>query len=97
LLDVHPYYGQNWHSEANYWGTEVSMHLTSDNDSKPWGKIALRFSQGDTNLMDRGQGFDMHSEMNFDDHLSLNAGVRENGRSDAGNYAMLRWKMSLGD
>jgi len=96
-IDIHPFYGQNWHSEANYWGAEASVNFTATNTSNPWGNIAMRFSQGNADLMDRGSGFDMHSQLNFNDRLSLNAGIRENGNRDAGNYAMLRWKMPLGN
>lgn len=95
--DMHPFYGQNWRSTDNYWGTEVAFNLRTKTSPMPWGKIALRFSSGDTDLMDHGHGFDMHSELNFDKHLSLNAGIRENGNSAAGNYVMLRWKILGGD
>lgn len=96
-FDVHPFYGQNWRSTDNYWGTEVAFNLRAKDAVQPWGKIALRFTNGDTELMDHGHGFDMHSQLNFDEHLSLNAGIRENGNSAAGNYVMMRWKLLGGD
>jgi hypothetical protein len=95
-FDVHPFYGQNWRSTDNYWGTELAFNLSSGEANKPWGKIALRFTDGNTDLMDHGHGFDMHSQLNFNDHLSLNAGIREDGNSSAGDYVMMRWKI-LGD
>jgi hypothetical protein len=103
-LDWHPFYGQNWHSLDNYWGSEIALGLgagpalqpSSQPSSQPWGKIALRYTSGDTNLTERGHGFDMHSELNFSECLSLNAGIRENGNSSSGNYVMLRWKL-IGD
>lgn len=92
-LELHPFYGQNWHSIDNYWGSEIAVGLGSSTlTSEPWGKIAIRFTQGDTDLMNHGHGMDMHSQLNFDDRLSLNAGIREEGNSSAGNYVMLRWK-----
>lgn len=95
-LDLHPFYGQSWHSTDYYWGTEIAFDLHNKDAAHPWGKIALRFTNGDTDLTDRGHGFDMHGQLNFDEHLSLNTGIRENGRSEAGNYVMMRWKL-VGD
>ncbi len=38
-------------------------------------------------------GFLMHSEMKFDDSLSLNATVHDSDASQSGNSLMLRWKL----
>lgn len=92
-FDVHPFVGQSWRSLDDYWGTEVGFSLRHASSPQPWGKIAISFTQGDNQLMDHGHGFDMHTEFNFNEHLSLNAGVRENYNSDAGNYVMVRWKL----
>ena len=100
-FDTHPFVGQNWHGAESYWGIETSLALarpaTSPN-GKPWGKISLRYINGDTALMDHSRGFDMHTELRFDDHVSLHAGVREDIGSGVGNYVMLRWQLaSLGE
>lgn len=91
-VEVRPFWGQNWHSSDNYWGAEVALNLGQQKFS--WGRIAVRYTQGDESLIDRGQGFDMHGEMNFTDHLSLHTGVRENGNSDLGNYVLVKWKLT---
>ncbi|MFY9287143.1 MAG: hypothetical protein WAO98_01450 [Alphaproteobacteria bacterium] len=95
-FDVHPYIGQNWHSADNYWGTELSLSLKSEDTGKAWGRISIRFTDGDEALMEHGSGFNMRSELKFDDHLSLNAGVRQNEDSQLGDYVILRWKVSTG-
>ncbi len=96
-FDLHPFYGQNWHSSDGYWGTELALNLRSSSGAQPWGKIALRYSNGDQALMDRGRGFDMHSELKFDESLSLNAGIRESENTELGNYVLLRWKLVGGE
>ncbi|HEU0117470.1 MAG TPA: hypothetical protein VFR09_02450 [Alphaproteobacteria bacterium] len=92
-LDVHPFYGQNWHNTNGYYGSEIGLGLRDQKDGHEWGRIALRYNNGDESLMDETRGFDMHGELNFDQHLSLNAGLRESEDSDYGNYIVLRWKL----
>ena len=67
-FDVHPFMGQNWHSSDNYWGSEFAVSL-HDGNPQPWGKVVLRYNNGDNELMDQNRGFDMHGELNFDDRL----------------------------
>ena len=96
-LDTHPFVGQNWHSSESYWGVESTLALaqpTTKPNGKPWGKISLRYLNGDRALMDHDRGFDMHTELRFDDHISLHAGVREDIGSGVGNYVMLRWQLT---
>lgn len=95
-FDIHPFYGQNWMGATGYWGTEMAMDIGAGSvgaQQKPWGKIALRYSNGDHELMDSNHGFDMHGEVNFTENIGLNAGVRENNSSELGNYIMVRWKL----
>ena len=92
-LNIHPYVGQNWHNIDNYWGTEVALDLGGSDTSKGWGKIALRYDNGESNLTEHGRGMDMHSEVDFSDHFSLNAGIRQDYMSDIGNYVLLQWKI----
>jgi hypothetical protein len=92
-FDVHPFYGQNWLSANGYIGTEVSLNLRSEEAPQPWGKISMGYINGDSNLMNNGRGYDMHTELNFTNHVSLNAGVRNDDVNDVGNYVMLRWKI----
>jgi hypothetical protein len=97
-LNAHPFYGQNWHDSEGYWGTEFALSF-SGGDARtlsaqnPWGKLALRYSNGDTTLLDRGRGFDMHGDLNFDQHFSLRAGVNQTNQIEDGSYMMLRWKL----
>jgi hypothetical protein len=93
-VDMRPFYGQNWVSTNGYGGAEIGFNLSRTGAAQPWGRIAVRYVEGDQDLMDQGHGIDMHAELFFDDHLSLHAGVRENEESQLGNYAMLRWKLA---
>jgi hypothetical protein len=93
-VDVHPYYGQNLLSAGGYYGTEFTATLGGGAPAQPWGKISFGYINGDEAMMDHGHGFDMHSEVNFSDHLSLDTGLRQNEYTDLGNYVMLRWKLA---
>lgn len=93
-FDVRPFYGQNWVSTDGYWGTEFGISLKRKEASDPWGRIALRYTDGASALVDNGHGFDMHTEIRFDKNLALHAGVRESGNSDLGDYVLLRWKLT---
>ena len=99
-FDVRPLVGQNWHSTNNYWGTEVaiSLHSTSSlgQTDKTWGRIALRYDNGNFDTMGHSRGYDLHGELNFNDHLGLNIGATQNEQTELGNYAILRWKL-IGD
>jgi hypothetical protein len=92
-FDFHPFYGQNWVSLNGYGGAELGIGLTHGGEAQPWGRIALRYTDGASYLMDRSSGFDMNAELRFDTHLSLISGVRGDGTSDLGNYAIMRWKL----
>lgn len=97
-LDLHPFYGQNWLRADGYFGAEAAINISRTADgvrAKPWGRIALSYTGGNSTLMDHGHGFGLHSEVNFNDNLSLNAGMHENETTDIGNYVLLRWKLSL--
>jgi len=98
-FDLHPYLAQGIASQGGYWGAEVTMDLATPTDhayaTKPWGRLVLGYSNGDGKLMDHGHGIDLHGEVRFSDHLSLNTGVRQSDSSANGNYALLQWKMPL--
>lgn len=96
---IHPFCGQNWMGQTGYWGTEIEMGFGGDPGhpaDRPWGKIALRYTNGDHMLMDNNRGYDVHSEINLAENVSLNSGIRQNDSSIFGNYVLLRWKL-LGD
>lgn len=93
-LDLHPYLGQNWHNSDNYWGTELSLGLRESSTGQEWGKIAMRYNNGNSAVMDNGRGFDLHADMKFNEQLSLTAGVQKNPDSSNSNYALLRWKLA---
>jgi hypothetical protein len=92
-MELHPYYAQHCVGLNGYYGTEASLALGSEDKSQPWGKISLGYVNGDSSLSDHGNGYDLHSEVNFNEHLSLHAGVRQDEETDLGNYMMLRWKL----
>jgi hypothetical protein len=98
-LDLHPYFGQNYFSANQYYGGEVALDLAAPVDkahaAKPWGKIAVGYCNGDSNLMDHGRGVDLHGEIHFNQHLSLNSGLRQSDTSGASNYILLQWKMAI--
>lgn len=93
-FDVKPFYGQNWVSTSGYGGAEIGIGLGHSGSGQPWGRIALRYTDGDSALMDRGRGFDMHAEVQFNEHLSLHAGMHGEEDSQLGNYVLLRWKVA---
>ncbi len=93
-LDFSPFYGQNLMSLNGYGGAEIGINLNRSGAKEPWGRIAVRYTQGDQDLMDQGHGIDMHAELRFTDRLSLNAGVRENEETQLGNYVLLRWHIT---
>jgi hypothetical protein len=99
-LEMKPYYGQNWLRPEGYCGGEFSVGLAhggaGDTMESSWGKVAVGFVNGDSEVLDHGHGFDMHGELRLDDQLALHAGVRENEDTNSGSYLMLRWKL-LGD
>ncbi|MDX2027905.1 MAG: hypothetical protein SFW62_04660 [Alphaproteobacteria bacterium] len=93
-FDVRPFYGQNWLSTNGHWGVELGIGLRRLEASEPWGRVVVRYNDGDPALMDNGRGIDMHTEIKFDPNLTLHAGVRNNETSDLGNYVLLRWKLT---
>jgi hypothetical protein len=95
-FDVHPFYAQSWHCMEGYWGIETTLALFPS-EEHPWGTIALRYDNGNTDLMDRNHGFDMRADLHFDRRLSLTAGAQQNEASDLGDYVLLRWRMSFED
>jgi hypothetical protein len=90
---MHPFVAQSWLGSQDYWGTEMALDI-GPAASHSWGKIVLRYDNGDSNLMDHGRGIDMHADLLFDRHLSLTAGAQQNEPSDLGNYVMLRWRLA---
>ncbi len=94
-FDLRPFYGQNWLSANGYGGAQLSVNL-GKSGAAPWGSLALRYSDGASNLMDTSRGFDMTAALRFDEHLSLNAGVNGERDTELGNYVMLRWRAEFG-
>jgi hypothetical protein len=92
-LDLHPFYGQNWVSLNGYGGAEMGIGLAHGDTGQVWGRIALRYTDGASNLMDNGRGFDMSAQLRLSDHLNLTAGVNSDQNTDLGNYVLLRWKL----
>lgn len=92
-VQIRPFFGQNWHGPENYGGSELSVNL-STRDGKPWGKIAVRYTEGDPDMLDHGHGTDLHAELRFNDHLALHAGVRQGDDASLGNYVLLRWRLT---
>jgi hypothetical protein len=92
-VEVRPFFGQNWHGAENYGGSEVAINLNSS-DGHPWGKIAVRYVEGDADMLDHGHGTDLHAELRFNDHLALHAGVRQSDNENLGNYVLLRWRLT---
>lgn len=97
-FDFHPYFGQNYFSARHYYGAEAKLDLArptgTTSSAKPWGTVSIGYTNGDDRLMDHGHGIDMHTEVYFNDHLSLNSGVRQSDTSGSGNYVLLQWKIS---
>jgi hypothetical protein len=98
-VEVKPFYGQSWHSFSGYGGAEISVNLRGfgigSDSGQPWGKIAVRYIEGNPDMLDHGHGTDLHAELRFTPHLALHAGVREDGDSGGlGNYAILRWQLA---
>lgn len=97
-LDLHPYFGQSYFSSRHYYGAEAKLDLAKPENTahakKPWGFISMSYTNGDDRLMDHGRGIDMHTEIYFNDNLSLNSGIRQSDTSGAGNYVLLQWKIS---
>ena len=97
---MRPYYGQNWLRPEGYYGSEFAVSLARGGIDDPmkesWGKVAIGFVDGSSQVLDHGHGFDLHGELRFNDQLALHAGVRENEDVSSGSYLMLRWKL-LGD
>jgi hypothetical protein len=95
-LSVHPFYAQSWHSTDSYWGVETALAL-GPSSGKSWGTIGIRYTNGDTNMLDHGRhGIDMHADLAFNDNLNLTAGAQTSEDADVGNYVMLKWKMEFG-
>lgn len=98
-LDLHPYFGQNWFSQKNYYGADFTIDLiepeNKSKDSRPWGKFVISYTNGDDDLLDHGRGIDMHGELRFDEHTTLNTGMRQSDTSGASDYVLLQWKMKL--
>jgi hypothetical protein len=98
-FEMQPYYGQNWLRPEGYVGSEFSVSLArgtaGDTMQNSYGKIAIGFINGDSQVLDSGHGFDMHGELNLLDNLAFHAGVRENEDTASGSYALLRWKLSI--
>ncbi len=95
-LSVHPYYAQSWHSSDSYWGIETAIGI-GPNGKTSWGAITMRYNDGDDNLITNGpRGFDMHADLNFNEHLNLSAGAQQTD-SEQSNYMLLRWKAKLGE
>ena len=92
-VNLHPFYGQNWTNSDSYWGSEFTLSFGEPKNPTllGFGKISLRYDNGQSAIMDHGRGFDMHSELSFDEHFSLNGGVRKNEDASLGNYLLLRW------
>jgi len=95
-FEVHPFYAQSWHSSEGYWGTEMTFNV-GPATGQSWGKISLRYDNGNSDLMDHKHGLDMHAEFLFDHNLTLTAGAQSNEASDLGNYVLLRWRLVGGD
>jgi hypothetical protein len=93
-LEVRPFYGQNWHSLEGYGGSEAAINLGGANVGHPWGKIAVRYIEGSSDMLDHGHGTDMHAEVHFNQQLALHAGVRQSDNSELGNYVLLRWQLA---
>jgi hypothetical protein len=95
-MDFHPYIAQSYFSAHGYYGAEMTLDLASPADTahtgKPWGKIVLGYTNGDSNMMDHGRGVDLHGELRFSDTLSLNTGLRQS--DSTGNYVLLQWKIA---
>jgi hypothetical protein len=97
-LDLHPFYGQNWHNSDAYWGTELGLQLGAGRDGNGgWGKISLRYDNGQSALMEHSRGADLHGEFRLSEDVSLHGGVREDQNSQLGNYVLLRWTLLGGN
>ena len=98
-FDAHPYFGQNYFSAKNYYGAEFKLDFAKPDDTahakKPWGSISFNYTNGDDKLMDHGRGVDMHTEIYFNENLTLNSGLRQSDASGTGNYVMLQWKLAI--
>lgn len=98
-FDFHNYYGQNYFSARNYYGSEFKLDLAKSESTKwatnPWGTMAISYTNGDGRLMDHGRGLDLHGEVHFNERLSLTSGLRQSDTSGSSNYVMLQWKMPL--
>ena len=98
-FDVHPYVGQNLVSSRGYYGADITLDLASPSETsattKPWGKIAVSYTNGDSSLMDHGRGLDLHGELRFSDKLTLNTGMRQSDTSGSSDYVLLQWKMAI--
>jgi hypothetical protein len=96
--DLHPYAGQNYFTQRNYYGGDLSFEFAKPSNtadaSRPWGKIVFSYANGDDRLTDYGRGIDMHGELHFSDNLSLNSGMRQSNTSGTDNYVLLQWKLS---
>ena len=95
--DLHPYFAQNYFSLANYYGSDLKFEFNGKSNgtdiSRPWGSIALGYSNGQDRLMDRARGFNMNATLNFSDQFSLNSGISQNNADQTGNYVMLQWTL----
>ncbi len=89
-----PFYAQNWMSLNGYEGAEIALNLRDPVTHESKGRFSIRYTEGDQDLMDHGQGIDLHAEYHFNEQLSLHGGIRENEETQLGNYVMLRWKLT---
>lgn len=80
---LHPFYAQNWHSSDNYWGIETAIEIGQ------FGNIALRFANGNENLMNHTRGVELQTNYNFNKNLSLQAGFDYQDNASV----MLRWRL----
>lgn len=80
---LHPFYAQNWTGSNNYWGVETSLGIGEK------GNIALRFANGNEDLMNHSRGFELQTNYNFNKSLALQAGVDYQDNASV----MLRWRL----
>jgi hypothetical protein len=98
-INVHPHIGQNWHSAENFYGADMTIDVRGTRDAldgkrHKLGSISISYNNGDRHLIDKSRGFDMHSEFDFTDHISLTAGISSGSSDSLGNYVLLQYKLS---
>jgi hypothetical protein len=94
-FEVKPFYGQNPISTRGYWGSAVSININEPIGIFQSGNVTISYIGGDSRLSDHGRGIDLHSDLKFNDHLGLEAGMRQDNNEKTGDYVMVRWAMPL--